>query len=249
MTSEEDNITGGNLRLDIDSLVDSPQQYIKSLDESGQLSKYFPAVVLTRGVRQSEIKHNEGDAFTHTLMTLAKIIEETPSDLEFGKIEEKKSIFWIAMALLYHDTGKKERNNGGREERIDHVAESVKHANEELVRFLPPEEVAIVSEMIAKHEVMLSSDISWRIHKLSKLMSLANSVKNGRLLLKFIECDGLGRKVMNGHEDLVEKNNRMLHRNIEIYKILLELSPEGQPFPVQKINKEVSQSIKKLITV
>ncbi len=234
--------------IDRDLMVDAPILYIKSLDKLGELPKLFPALDRAKGVQQSEIKHNEGDVYIHTLMTSAKLSQTTPSDLEFGPVTDRQALFRIALALLYHDTGKRERNlHSTPENRVDHVVESVKHANEDLAKLLSPEELAIVVEMIAKHEILFSTELSWRLNKLAQLFSLGGDIENGRTLLKFLECDCLGRKVMKGHEYHIEKNARIMRRNIEIYKILLGIHRAGLTFPVQRISAEVTQSIKNLI--
>ncbi len=231
--------------LDVKALVENPLAYVKSLDETDKLKDVFPALLRAKGVQQSEIRHAEGDVFLHTLLALSRFTEETPSDEEFGQIEDEHDKLLVILALLYHDTGKRERNlfDGP-----DHVQESVNHARNELAGYLSEEDLELVVEMITKHDhVLAKKHISYRPNKLYKLFSLGGNLERSRLLLKLSECDALGREIAEGHEAEWGGLESLVQRNIGLYKLLVEQEASGVEFPAQRISRDVRERIKDLL--
>ena len=106
-------------QIDESRLLEDPEGYLKELDTDGKIAELFPALERAKGVRQSPIRHAEGGVFLHSLMATTKLAEETPSDRVFGTITDPHDRLLITYALIYHDLGKKERNEsretGGQE--------------------------------------------------------------------------------------------------------------------------------------
>jgi poly(A) polymerase len=74
----------------------SPHIGIKMMDDLNLLNVILPEVTAMKGVKQPENYHPEGDVFTHTLLTLSKLVDN-------GKSADT----WeLAMAVLLHDIGK-----------------------------------------------------------------------------------------------------------------------------------------------
>lgn len=235
--------------LDLHKLVENPVEYIKELDESGKLAEFFPAFALSKGVQQSPSRHKEGDVFTHTLMALGWVKAETPSDREFGPVQDEHDILLIVLALVYHDTGKRERNLHDKpESRVFHDVESVKHAKAELAGYLPEEDLEIVLKLIRRHERILEpKNISTRINKLHRLFAFGGKLDRARLLLKFSECDLLGREVSESHSHLAGNGLMVLQRNIGLYKVLKEQESQGISYPIQHVGREIADRINKLV--
>ena len=209
----------------------------------------FPAFYRTKDVQQSPIRHAEGDVFVHTLMVLDAVKDKiSPSEKKFKPLVDKHDLILIIFAAMYHDTGKRERNLLSTEEnKIDHVRESIKHAKNDLAKYLSEEDLDIVVEMIQKHETIHGDQLSYRVNKLFKLFSLRKNLESGLLLLKFSESDLLGRKIAEGHEDIWDKNMAILDRNVEIYEILSNIEDQGQSFPIQHVSADILEKIKKLV--
>ncbi|MBT4917578.1 hypothetical protein HON58_04025 [Candidatus Peregrinibacteria bacterium] len=235
--------------LNLHKLVENPRGYLEELDRSGKLAQYFPAFAETKGVTQSPDRHAEGDVFIHTLLTLDQIKKESPSDRAFGSIEDEHDLLLITLALIYHDTGKKERNlHDTPDHRVFHVNESVKHARADLASYLSEDDLETVIEMINKHENLLDSKhTSHRINKLHKLLALKGDTKRGRILLKFAECDLYGRRVSESHKHLLEKGGRLAERNIELLRLLQQQEAEGLSFPLQRVATDVQSRVKALL--
>ncbi|MFC1615565.1 hypothetical protein ACFL21_00340 [Patescibacteria group bacterium] len=235
--------------LDIERLVENPVEYLKELDESGELQHVFPAFALTKGVWQSLDKHKEGDAFVHTLMTLGEVYKESPSDKEFGKIEDPHDLLIIILALLYHDTGKRDRNlYDCPEKRVYHPNESVKHVNKELAQYLSEEDLAIVAELVRKHDLITEIlHISKRANKLFKLFSISGNLGNSQLLLKLSECDLRGREVSEEYAYFLPRNELLFERNVELLKLLQAQEKQGQTFPLNSISRETRDRINELV--
>ncbi len=233
-------------------LIADPEGYIKELDLDGKIGEIFPALERSKGVMQSPIKHAEGAVFTHTLMTFTKLDEETPSDKVFGPITDPHERLLIIYALMYHDLGKKERNEGRDQgERLDHVKISLEHAKADLADKLSEEDLALVLELIEKHEYIADAvHISPKINKLHQLFTIGGDLRKGRLQLKCMECDLLGR-LRGGNEQqqkqMVEEDFALAERNIGIYQLLLEQEAAGATFPLNKISAEVRSRIEALI--
>ena len=74
----------------------NPHMGIKMMDDLNLLNEILPEVTAMKGVKQPENYHPEGDVFTHTLLTLSKLVDN-------GKSADS----WeLAMAVLLHDIGK-----------------------------------------------------------------------------------------------------------------------------------------------
>ncbi|MGR3302766.1 MAG: CCA tRNA nucleotidyltransferase [Candidatus Scalindua sp.] len=74
----------------------SPHTGIKMMDDLNLLNEVLPEVTAMKGVKQPENYHPEGDVFTHTLLTLSKLVKD-----------RKAAVSWeLAMAALLHDIGK-----------------------------------------------------------------------------------------------------------------------------------------------
>lgn len=226
--------------LDTNRLIADPRSYIESLDEDGTLAEIFPSLAVLKGVTQSPIKHAEGDAFEHTLMVLDTLMGETPSDEMFGPIIDEHYRLLMIFAALYHDTGKRERNRDSTpENKVDHVKESMFHARVDLANLLSEEDLALVVEMIEKHEWVLSDTLSKKLNRLHQLFALQGNLDRGRMLLKFSEADYLGRRIAGGNDHLERRRSSMLARNLGLYGILLEYQERGETFPVNRISVEV----------
>ena len=78
---------------EIDKMITGPnsEKALELLDHSGLLSRALPEVAATKGVRQPEEFHPEGDVFIHTCKTLSLLVR--PSRI-------------VAWSALLHDTGK-----------------------------------------------------------------------------------------------------------------------------------------------
>ncbi|MBI4232148.1 hypothetical protein HY605_02855 [Candidatus Peregrinibacteria bacterium] len=235
--------------LNISRLVANPRAYLEELNADGKLAEAFPAFDRTKGVTQSPDKHAEGDVFIHTFMTLDLLDQETPSDRDFGPISDEHERFLMLLALLYHDTGKRERNLLDRPDaRVFHVPESIKHAQADLAKYLSPQDLELVIEMINKHETLLDADhLSPKINRLHDNFALGGSTERGRTLLKFLECDLFGRRVSESHKHLLERADLLAARNIGLHRVVLEAEAQGVSFPVQHIGKETRARIKQLI--
>lgn len=229
-------------------MIQNPRQLIQELDDEGRLGDVFPAVLRCKGVRQSPVKHAEGHVFTHILMGLDKIHESTPSDAELGPISDERSLLLIFLGVLYHDTGKKERNESTN--RIDHVAVSIEHAKNDLKGKISDKELEMVLDLIGKHEQIFGEQISADPVRARALFSFNGDLGFGRLLLKFSECDNLGRIVND--EKILEKNRKLIERNIRLYQLLLEkeeyLGIEYSRELVRRRN-EVKALIKKILNI
>ncbi|MGR3176292.1 MAG: CCA tRNA nucleotidyltransferase [Candidatus Scalindua sp.] len=87
----------------------NPHTGIKMMDDLNLLNEILPEVTAMKGVRQPENYHPEGDVFTHTLLTLSKLVDNRKAaDSGFGKLTALSlSKGWeLAMAVLLHDIGK-----------------------------------------------------------------------------------------------------------------------------------------------
>ncbi|MFA6521856.1 MAG: hypothetical protein WCT53_05760 [Candidatus Gracilibacteria bacterium] len=209
----------------VENFVANPAEYIEELDKSGTLKLFFPALAATHGVKQSPLKHAEGDVFAHKKMALGLLRKKTLSDERFGGINNSEDLLLIALALTHHDTGKKDRNEArAKGQRMDHVGKSAEHAVEDLAEFLSEEELAMVVEMIKKHEIMSSTvQFPKRIQGIQNLFSLRGKFAGARLLLKFSECDMLGRIIDPTSPDAGKINGTnaaILERNVRIYELL-----------------------------
>lgn len=244
------DLDGGEIEgLNFLRLADEPRLYLEELDQTGELAEVFPAFERTKGVTQSPDKHAEGDVFVHTLITTDLVSQETPSDKVYGPVTDKHELFLVMLALIYHDTGKKERNELDRPDaRVFHVPESIKHARADLAKYLSEEDLAIVIEMINKHETLLDADhLSPKLNKIHNNFSLGGSVERGRTLIKFLECDLFGRKVSDSHRHLLRRADLLADRNIGLHQLLMEAEAEGVSFPVQHIEREIRARIQALI--
>lgn len=92
-----------------------PHTGIKMMDDLNLLHEILPEVTAMKGVKQPENFHPEGDVFTHTMLTLAKLDEERkPGNIRdernlHSNNSDKKNLSksWeLAMAVLLHDIGK-----------------------------------------------------------------------------------------------------------------------------------------------
>lgn len=80
-------------------LIDKPSRFIDGLDKVGALKKLFPVIYDMKGVPQSEIHHNEGCVYTHTMMVLDEAAK-------LSKDLDDKDRVAVLMGALFHDVGK-----------------------------------------------------------------------------------------------------------------------------------------------
>jgi len=242
----------------VENFVENPAEYIEELDKSGTLALFFPALAATHGVKQSPLKHAEGDVFAHKKMALGLLRKKTLSDERLGGINNPEDLLLIALALTHHDTGKKDRNEArARGLRLDHVGKSAEHAVEDLARFLSEEELAMVIEMIQKHEIMSSTvQFPKRIQGVQNLFSLSGKFAGARLLLKFSECDTLGRIINPAHPDAQNinmQNAAILERNVRIHDFLngqcdlLEAMAAGGRSPGRNVLISIHEQIGRIV--
>ena len=98
------SISRERIRDELFKILETPRatEGIKLLDDHDLLELLLPEVVATKGVKQPEKYHPEGDVFTHTLMAM-----EVADRLGFEPL--------VKFAILLHDIGKPvafERNDG-----------------------------------------------------------------------------------------------------------------------------------------
>lgn len=77
--------------------ADAPDVFFRVLRDADALEPWFCELAALVGVRQNEKYHPEGDAFTHTLLTLRAAAEM--------KRESRRPLFFM-LAALVHDLGK-----------------------------------------------------------------------------------------------------------------------------------------------
>jgi tRNA nucleotidyltransferase/poly(A) polymerase len=130
------------IREELVKMLQTPRaaRGIRLLDEHGLLELLLPELVATKGVRQPERYHPEGDVYTHTLVAL-----EVADRLGFEPL--------VKLAVLLHDLGKPlalERNKGehagGHELIGEELAEAICH------RFrLSNDEIKVVKYLVREH--------------------------------------------------------------------------------------------------
>ncbi|MGQ9477400.1 MAG: CCA tRNA nucleotidyltransferase [Candidatus Bipolaricaulia bacterium] len=136
------SISRERLRDELFKLLETPKaaKGIELLDDHGLLELLLPEVVATKGVKQPEKYHPEGDVYTHTLLAL-----EVADLLGFEPL--------VKFAILLHDIGKPvafERNGGqhmgGHELIGEELAEGVGR------RFrLSNDQIKIIKYLIREH--------------------------------------------------------------------------------------------------
>ncbi len=136
------SISRERIRDELFKILETPRaaKGIELLDDHGLLGLLLPEVVATKGVKQPEKYHPEGDVYTHTLLAL-----EVADRLGFEPL--------VKFAILLHDIGKPvafEQNNGqhmgGHELIGEELAEGVSR------RFrLSNDQIKVIKYLIREH--------------------------------------------------------------------------------------------------
>jgi tRNA nucleotidyltransferase/poly(A) polymerase len=135
-------ISWERLRDELFKVLETPRaaRGIRLLDEHGLLELLLPEVVATKGVRQPEKYHPEGDVYTHTLLAL-----EVADRLGFEPL--------VKFAILLHDIGKPvafERNGG--QHMGGHELIGEKQAEEVCRRFrLSNDQIKVIKYLVREH--------------------------------------------------------------------------------------------------
>lgn len=214
-------------QIDFNRLGNDPESYLQELEDNGLLDKTFPAVARSKGVSQSKIRHAEGGVFNHVQKALQTMKGNTLSDDMLGPVTDPHERMLIALAIMYHDTGKRERNQHDRRVlNLDHVPISMQHARDDLAQYLGEKDLEIVVKMIEWHErISKREGIPTSIFKLRDIFTYEGSLDYGRLFIKFAECDMWGRTIAPdapNHDEIIEENRKITRRNCALFQILLQ---------------------------
>ncbi len=109
-----------------------PSIAFELMRELGVLKRYFPELSAITGVEQEPKYHPEGDVWTHTMMSLDKMVVL----LDNSKIEDEKLKLKLLLATLCHDLGKATTTEtvDGRIRSIGHERAGVEPTRELLYR-------------------------------------------------------------------------------------------------------------------
>jgi poly(A) polymerase len=142
------------------SMEVNPKKFIDLLEETGLLPIVFPEVASLSGIEQPKEYHSEGDALTHTKMTL----ENIPTDADLS----------VKLAALYHDAGKKET--------FDHDKE-----NEEMITFYGHDKI---SSRLATQDLKrlrfpnsVIGDVAWLIENHMRIFSFTHMKRSKQKIM------------------------------------------------------------------
>lgn len=135
-------ISRERIRDELFKILETPRaaRGLRLLDEHGLLELLLPEVVATKGVKQPEKYHPEGDVYTHTLLAL-----EVADRLGFEPL--------VKFAILLHDIGKPAafERNGGRH-MGGHELIGEKQAEEVSRRFrLSNDQIKVIKYLVREH--------------------------------------------------------------------------------------------------
>ena len=181
--------------------VAKPEKGLDLLDQSGLLPHVLPDIAALHGVEQPPQFHPEGDVFEHTRLMLTKVKQP---DLE------------LALAILFHDVGKKPTSKVDENGRIRfNEHESVgAEMTEKIMTDLRYDNKTIhnVKELV-RHHMQFKDVRHMRPHTLKKMMQRPTFVKE--LELHRIDCS-------SSHGDL---------EHWEFLKQVLETTPPEEINP------------------
>jgi tRNA nucleotidyltransferase (CCA-adding enzyme) len=124
-----------------------PSQFFEALLEMRQLSRFFPELERTRGVKQDPLFHPEGDVWNHTLGVLDEAAKLAP--------RADKPLYFL-LAALCHDLGKPDSTavdpRNGRVRSIGHELAGVDIARRQLERLTRQKDlISYVVNMVELH--------------------------------------------------------------------------------------------------
>lgn len=210
-TSGMHALSADRIGREVRKILLAPQHTMLAIDtalRTGLFNFLFPAVAALAGTPQDAFHHPEGDALTHSLMTLASVRTVTT---DWGNDDSR---LVILLAALYHDVGKLTTTTiamGGRIRSLGHAEVGAEIAAADLARFdLPNHITEAVVALVREH--MNAHNIAEDSKGVSGVRRLANRIGPAtmRQMARLIEADLLGTGKPDRTERASAESRRLL---------------------------------------